>query len=196
MYRDLANSRDVSLSAVRRALPNISLPSNPPDETMASLGYPRIHEAPRPTGDVVTQGESAPDASGVWHQTWEVRDFTAEEAAAALEQAKADATVRINAGLSAEMHAILADYPDAETKTWDKQESEARAYQADATASTPLIDAIATARSMDKTELVSRIIAKADAWIAASGAATGKRQKLEDQIAAATTIDEANAINW
>lgn len=195
MYRDLANSRDVSLSQVRRTLPNVSLPRSPSDEQMAALAYPRIHPAERPSGDVVTEGQPE-QRDGVWYQTWEVREFTAEETAARLEQAKADAMQRINAGYSAELAHILADYPDAETKTWDKQESEARAWLADNSVSTPLIDAIASARSMDKAELVTRIIAKADAWVSLSGAATGKRQALEDEIAAAETVEEAQAIAW
>ena len=102
----------------------------------------------------------------------------------------------INNAYQSELDAILADYPEAETKTWDKQESEARAWAADSTTSTPLIDAIAESRSMAKAELVSRIIAKSDAWISLSGAATGKRQALDDQIAGAQTLEEVEAIAW
>lgn len=117
-------------------------------------------------------------------------------AAELLASAKAKAVQRINDDYQAELNAILRDYPDAETKTWDKQESEARAYQDDSSAATPLIDAIAYARSMVKAELVQRVIAKADAWISLSGAATGKRQALEDAIANAETVEAADAINW
>lgn len=113
-----------------------------------------------------------------------------------LRDAKQKAVKRINEGYQAELDAILHDYPEAETKTWDKQESEARAWQADNTAPTPLIDEIALARSMDKAELVSRIIAKADAWTRLSGSATGKRQRLEDAIAAATASQEVGDIQW
>jgi len=113
-----------------------------------------------------------------------------------LEEQKLAAAKRVNSGYQAELNAILSDYPDAETKTWDKQEAEARAYQADSAAPTPLIDAIATARDMDKAELVQRVIAKADAWIALSGAATGKRQALEDAIAEAETLQVVEGIRW
>lgn len=113
-----------------------------------------------------------------------------------LEEQKTAAMQRINAGYAAELASILSDYPDAETKTWDKQEAEARAWQADNSVSTPLLDNIATARSMDKAELVTRIVAKADAWIQASGLATGKRQALEDQISAADSVESLNAIAW
>lgn len=92
------------------------------------------------------------------------------------------AMARINSDYQAEMNEILRDYPEAETLTWDKQEEEARRWAADSSASTPLLDAIAQGRDMDKDELVSRVLAKADAWIAASGLSTGKRQALEDEI--------------
>lgn len=175
--------------------PDTSLPRNPSDATLTALGYARIQPTPRPDGDVVTQGQPE-QRDGKWYQAWEVRDFTEAERAERLEQARRDAQRRINDAYQSELGAILGDYPEAETKTWDKQETEARAYQADSTASTPLIDAIASARSMDKAELVSRIIAKADAWIALSGAATGKRQALEDAISAAETLEEVEAIAW
>tara|TARA_R100001039_G_scaffold39097_1_gene43807 strand:- start:1259 stop:1750 length:492 start_codon:yes stop_codon:yes gene_type:complete len=122
--------------------------------------------------------------------------FTTPPKYTTLEEARADKQREINAAYSSELDAILSDYPEAETKTWDKQESEARAYQDDSTASTPLIDAIATARSMDKAELVQRVIAKADAWIALSGAATGKRQALEDAIASTESLEALDAISW
>lgn len=107
----------------------------------------------------------------------------------------------INAAYSAEMSAILSKYPDAETLTWDKQESEARAYaewqdSGGTEPSTPIIAAIAQGRQMSKDELVTRIIEKADAWIEASGIATGKRQALEDRINNAEAVDELNAIQW
>jgi len=102
----------------------------------------------------------------------------------------------INADYQSELNAILRDYPEAETQTWDKQESEARAYQANSSSPTPLIDAIAASRNMDKNELVQRVIAKADAWIALSGSATGKRQALEDTIANAKTLEAIESISW
>lgn len=115
---------------------------------------------------------------------------------AVLEREKARAMRRINEAYQGELETILADYPEAETKTWDKQEQEARAWQSDSAATTPLIDAIAAARGMDKAELVSRIIAKADAWVDLSGAATGKRQALEDQVAQSATLEAVEAIVW
>jgi len=157
-----------------------------------------VHVYDTPSGPwvgVQQPGEARPVYAGSGGQKLGTIGLEAD-AGALLEKEKQHAMQRINAAYQGELETILADYPEAETKTWDKQEAEARAYQADTTASTPLIDAIATARSMDKAELVSRIIAKADAWIAASGQATGKRQVLEDAISAAQTIEEVEAIAW
>ena len=79
MFLDLQNNRPVSSNAIRRAHPNTSLPRNPSDDTLAALGYARVHPTPRPDGDVVTEGQPDQGDDGKWYQTWEVRDFTPEE---------------------------------------------------------------------------------------------------------------------
>ncbi|MBY6111233.1 hypothetical protein KUV74_12595 [Halomonas sp. DP1Y21-3] len=103
---------------------------------------------------------------------------------------------RINTAYEAELASIRSEYPESEQMTWDKQEREARAFLADSSTATPLMDAMATGRGMDKTELATRIIAKADAWMQASGLATGRRQALEDQVKAAETLEAVEAISW
>ncbi|MEX2476035.1 hypothetical protein [Marinobacter sp.] len=109
----------------------------------------------------------------------------------------------INDAYQVQMQLMLDKYPQAETLTFDKQEREAREYQAWVDADeqgdppvTPLISNLAEGRQMPKAELVTRIIAKSDAWIVESGHATGKRQYLEDRVAKAETADEVSAINW
>ena len=75
---------------------------------------------------------------------------------------------------------LTAGTPESEKLTWAKQETEARAWLLDNTVATPLIDGIVSAREVDKAELVSKIIAKADAYATAVGVLTGKRQAVED----------------
>lgn len=104
--------------------------------------------------------------------------------------------VEINRAYAKQMAAILDQYPHAETLTFDKQEREARAWAADNTAATPYLDAMLVERPLTKAELVDRIIVKADAFVTASGNATGKRQRLEDDIATATDIPTVEAIAW
>ena len=113
-----------------------------------------------------------------------------------LDEAKVAKLAEINAACDAEIGAIKATYPDTEVMTWDKQEREARALLADAAAVTPLIDAIASARGLDRVELANRIIANADQFATASGALLGKRLKLKDEINAATKVKQVEAIVW
>ena len=113
-----------------------------------------------------------------------------------LDEVKAAKLAEINAECDAEIGAIKATYPDTEVMSWDKQEQEARALLANATATTPLIDSIASARGLGRVELANRIIANADQFAVASGTSIGKRQKLEDQINAATTVEQVAEIVW
>lgn len=196
MYIKLESKEKVVLREIKQANANISFPKQPTDEVLLPLGYANLVPTAKPDGDVVTEGQPEQDASGQWHQTWNVRQFMPKEVADRLEQRRADKLQEINAAYEAQLNAILQDYPEAETKTWDKQESEARAWMADNTASTPLLSEITNARGMSLAELVPRVIAKADAWIHLSGAATGKRQALEETIDAATTIEQIDSIAW
>ncbi|GLQ31671.1 hypothetical protein [Litoribrevibacter albus] len=77
---------------------------------------------------------------------------------------------------------IRDQYPDYEQLSWDKQEQQARAWFLDKTTETPLVDAIANARGIDKQELCQRIIAKANAYESEVGAVIGERQALEDRV--------------
>ena len=89
---------------------------------------------------------------------------------------------KINNECDATLQQMKQSYPDSEVRTWDRQESEARAFIADSNSTTPLIDNLSASREIDKTELATRIIAKADIWSAVVGQIIGARQKLEDNI--------------
>jgi hypothetical protein len=103
---------------------------------------------------------------------------------------------------------ISAGYPASEVLSWPKQETEARAWLANNSAATPLIDALASTRGVPKTELVSRIIEKADLFAQVSGQLIGQRQAREDQLDALlarhedpentipVTNEEIEAIAW
>ena len=113
--------------------------------------------------------------------------------------AKARALAAINAGCEQAIAAISADYPASEVLSWPKQEAEARAYTADPGAPTPLLDALAAARSVGKAELAGRVIAKANAYAAYSGALIGRRQALEDALDALpadAAAEQIAAIVW
>lgn len=111
-----------------------------------------------------------------------------------LEQTKAAKLSEINKAADAAIATLTATYPDREISTFDKQESEARAYAADPTASTPLLSALAEARGISLPDLVERVLAKADAFAVASGSIIGQRQALEDRLDACTTLEEVQGI--
>ena len=111
-----------------------------------------------------------------------------------LAQAKADKLAEINAVCQSTLEALTPTYPERELTTFDKQESEARAYLADPTASTPLLSALAAGRGIELADLVQRVIAKADAFTLASGFIIGQRQALEDRLDAAQTVDDVQAV--
>lgn len=127
--------------------------------------------------------------------------------AASLDELAATAIARINGGYTKAMAQILAEYPDAETLSFDKQEVQAREWQAwhDAGAVaadepvTAYLDAMLVERPIGKDELVGRIIDKADQFTIAHGQATGRRQRLEDDIKAAKAAGDRaalEAIDW
>lgn len=87
---------------------------------------------------------------------------------------------------------ITTAYPKHEQKTWDKQEIEAKAYLANNTTPTPLLDGIVLVRGVNKDLLVSKIIEKADAFTTLSGIAIGYRQKAEDILMTVTDITSLN----
>lgn len=111
-----------------------------------------------------------------------------------LEEVKAAKLSEINAAADKAIASLTAAYPDREISTFDKQESEARAYAANPTASTPLLSALAQARGIELSELVQRVIAKADILAMASGSIIGQRQALEDRLDTCTTIEDVQAI--
>ena len=111
-----------------------------------------------------------------------------------LPELKAIKLNEINTSYQQAIATLTPTYPDDERLTFDKQEQEARAWLADNSTPTPFVDALAAGRQMDKAELVSRIIAKADAFALASGCLTGQRQRYEDLLDAAATAEEVAAI--
>lgn len=111
-----------------------------------------------------------------------------------LPELKATKLNEINAAYQQAIATLTPTYPDDERLTFDKQEQEARAWLVDNSFPTPFIDALAAGRQMDKAELVSRIIAKADAFALASGSLTGQRQRYEDMLKDAQDAESVAAI--
>lgn len=90
----------------------------------------------------------------------------------------------------------LSDAQPHEMASWRKQEEQARAWNADNTIATPIIDAILATRNLGETkqQFVDIVISNADAYETAYGTMLGKFQNLIKAIKVATTIAEVEAI--
>ncbi|QSR35541.1 hypothetical protein CFI10_11135 [Marinobacterium iners] len=84
---------------------------------------------------------------------------------------------------------IAGKYPWFERDTWQQQETEALAYQADPNTPMPLLTGIATQRGITVAELAQRVIANAAAWRAVAPDLCGQRQAASDQIENAETAE-------
>lgn len=86
--------------------------------------------------------------------------------------------------------ALNKRYAGYEGSTWATQNDEVVAYDADNSASTPFLDAYATARNISKADLVAKIKTKRDAYNTAVAALLGAQKKLEDEVDACTTMTQ------
>ena len=133
----------------------------------------------------------------LWQAEKALRDKAAAEAAEeynSLASTKARKLAEINAACDAALAALTASYPSSELLTFDKQEAEARALLADPEAATPFLTPLAAARGLETEELARKVIAKADAFTTASGHVIGLRQKDEDRLKAAQTVEDVAVI--
>lgn len=111
-----------------------------------------------------------------------------------LEEVKRRKLEEINGKYNVATSSLVETYPATELLTFDQQEAEARAWEADNSAETPLVDMLAVGRQIDKAELVRRIIIKSDAFKLAAGYLTGQRQRYEDLLGGAQTVEDVEAI--
>lgn len=125
----------------------------------------------------------------VWNGSgWAVLDAAP---APDLEPARAAALARLSADYEAALAGLTATYPPAELLTWTTQEREAKAWTADNATKTVFLSALYEARKSGGIvetfgELVGKVLAKGDAYAAASGIYTGQRHAAEAAIATST----------
>lgn len=143
----------------------------------------------------VTQLPSPPDAYHVWDgKTWMLtpeaaaRQFT-DQKAALLGQAATAAQAFINAA------ADVDSVPDFELQTWPLQSAEALAWSDDPAAATPMLDAIAAARNIDRVALIKKALKKARAYRLLTAHVAGQRQAIEAAINAAANLDALDAVH-
>ena len=84
----------------------------------------------------------------------------------------------LEASIQAEIKNIAKDYPQFERDTFAVQESEANAYMKDNEAPTPFIDNLCLNRGIEKSEMVAKILANAEALKLATAPIIGQYQKI------------------
>lgn len=158
---------------------NMSIPEMPDQETLKALGVQVLVETQQESPYHTVQAIEKKD--GLWREVWRLPP---------IEVMGREKNRELNIRFAERMAAIKGQYPHDEIFSWDKQEAEARAGGGSFT------QALAVARGLDHEELLKRIIAKADAFAAFSANLIGIRQRLVDEISAATTAEEILAIEW
>lgn len=169
---------------IRDQFPDVSFPAvfSPP------APYQPVLEGPTPTYDPMTEYyvEVQPEkAGGVWMRRYEVREIEPEFVAERIASHRQGMLAAVNAACDAKLKELAKAYPDGEVQSWPTQVAEAEAMKLDATAATPLLSAVAAARGVPLDVLAERVLAKANAYAAGSGAIIGHRQALEDRLDAA-----------
>lgn len=121
-----------------------------------------------------------------------------------LEDVKAKKKAEILSVYETKMQMVRAGYSDSEIASWVKQELEANAWtewQSNGAPETdepvtPLLDGIATARGVDKSVLVGKVLQKAAAATPYTAQMTGIKQSLEDAVDACSKGAEVKAVEW
>lgn len=156
---------------------------------------------PKPRGN----GPIYQDVSGLYGddqakrvQLWDDPSGTATDAEifAACEGLRDWKAAQIRAEGNARLLKIAQPYQAAERETWAVQLGEAEKWLADQTAPTPMVDAIAAGRGIDKQLLISYIIANTNLFRAVSGAILGQQQALLTQVYEAPTVAALLAVAW
>lgn len=153
-----------------------------------------VSEAPEGAEIVRLYDDGSPAGAAYLRQTLESCNLPVGPELLTLDELKAAKLAEINAGCQLMLDRLTANYPAAELLTFDKQETEARALLAAPEAATPLLTPLAAARGMETGELARKVIAKADAFTAASGHIIGQRQKYEDALNSARSAEAVLAI--
>ena len=109
--------------------------------------------------------------------------------AALLEESKAEKIIDLNTAAQAfiDRAAGIDKIPGFEVQTWVIQAAEAKAWAANKSAPTPILDQIAASRGVPADALKQAALKKTIAYEQLTASITGQRQAIQDQIEAAKT---------
>lgn len=152
-----------------------------------------VLESPKPAASslvkVVVRNGAIKDVKGNWVQSWQEQDMFSDDEnstkaekeetylAEIAEKERDSAIAAINEEFEAEVSVLKKGYAQDEIDSWPEQLAQARAYDADNSASTPIIDKAIEENGRTKAEQASRILANAQAYSEFVGAALGRKQK-------------------
>lgn len=142
--------------------------------------------------------KATPARPSPYHR-WDGRKWkiAAVDLQAVLDSAKSAKLAEINAKAQ-EFINVLVGYnetPPFERDTWPVQREEAKAWFADNSVATPNLARIALLRGLPLDDLRNKAYQKAVAYEDISFTVTGVRQKYEDQLKAAQSLEQVQAIN-
>ena len=111
-------------------------------------------------------------------------------------KAKAEKILILNTAAQAFINAAaeIDKVPDFEVQTWSIQAAEVRAWAADKTAPTPVLDQIAASRGIDADKLKAAALRKTLAYERLTAHVAGQRQALQAKIEAAKTAEALEKI--
>jgi hypothetical protein len=146
-------------------------------------------------GKVITKSLNQLDPAQVWvdEGTQEWDEYVLGNAPDIATE-KSEKLAQISMMFSQYMASFTTGYPLEEMLSWDQQEREADAYNANSNANAPLISGISSRRGVAMTELQLRIRKKAAAYKYGTGVLIGERQRCEDLVDTAATSADLEAI--
>ena len=89
---------------------------------------------------------------------------------------------------------LLTGYPQTEIDSFYRQEQEALSWRTDKSSKTPMLIQISKIRGVPFDILVQKVLEKSDQFAAVIGEIIGQRQKFEDALIAATTIEQVEQL--
>lgn len=102
--------------------------------------------------------------------------------------------IQINLAYNDTINGLTKMTPDAEMSTWTLQKLEADMY--DVTKKAPFLEKLASIRGITLDDLITKVKEKNALYVETVGNITGYRQKLEDAIVKASSIEDIKAVVW
>lgn len=91
---------------------------------------------------------------------------------------------------------VLQRYSSLDVSSWSQQVKEAEAIMEGSAVEPTLLKQLSGQRGINLMDLAEKVLVKAAIYSCVSGLILGKKQKLEDRLDVAATVEEVNSIVW